>query len=102
MGQRSRASILLDKDTTLESLATNVADRTMMHADYGNSGKGAREKKESPRVSSCVHLRTGCRWERNPWISSCSKQRRTKLSDRDPVNITGNFCNGENAAYQYF
>lgn len=35
--------------TVLDSLATNVVDRAMLHADRGNSDRGAREKKDSPR-----------------------------------------------------
>lgn len=68
MGQRSWASILLDKGTILESLATNVVDRTMIHADCGNFrvkglGKG-RNQPEEKLLSSCVQLSTGCRsWE---------------------------------------
>lgn len=40
----------------LESLATNVVDRAMLHADRGNSGKGVREKKESPRGDAVKQL----------------------------------------------
>lgn len=42
--------------TILESLATNVVDRAMLHADRGNSGKGVREKKESPRGDAVKQL----------------------------------------------
>lgn len=47
MGQRRLAAFLLE-GKILESLATYVVDRAMMHADRGNSGKGAREKKDLP------------------------------------------------------
>lgn len=42
--------------TVLESLATNVVDRAMLHADRGNSDRGAREKKESPRGDAVKQL----------------------------------------------
>lgn len=40
----------------LQSWATNVVDRAMLHAGRGNSGKGVREKKESARGDAVKQL----------------------------------------------
>lgn len=40
----------------LQSLATNVVHRAMLHAGRRNSGKGVREKKEAPRGDAVKQL----------------------------------------------